>query len=49
MEKGHKCPQIMEIVNQAQVKINEINVPNPQEETAHISKFRLTKSLENKT
>ena len=29
--------QIMEIVNQVQVKIKEINVPNPYECTAHIT------------
>ena len=32
-------------MNQAQVKIKEINVPNPQENTAHISKLRLVKKI----
>ena len=33
-------------MNQAQVEIKEINVPNPQENTAHISKLRLVKKIE---
>ena len=32
-------------MNQAQVKIKEINVPNPQENTAHISNLRLVKKI----